>query len=128
MPAEEAVIEQLNRSKIPDGLKSGFKSNNSTLSSKAVVVQSGAENWLITDGSEMYSLKKNEDQLNIYSSCKRVDVICTESGKIGMRTYIVKGPVIYHSQYMMDDMVYPDFDEKYFEPMLASFEPIVVIR
>ena len=57
--AEEAVMEQLNQSKIPDGLKSAFKSSNSPLSAKAVVAQTGAENyWYIVDGIERYAVWK----------------------------------------------------------------------
>ena len=41
----EETIKQLNGSKIPDGLKEMFKSNNSLLSAKAVVAQTSVEDY-----------------------------------------------------------------------------------
>ena len=130
MAAEETVMEQLNESKIPDGLKSAFKSSNSPLSGTAVVAQTGAENyWYIRDGIEMYAVWKNEDQLSVWSCCKRVDVLAqnTESEELGMCSYLVKGPVIYQFRCYGNDMIYDDMVEIYFDPMLRSFQPIVEI-
>jgi len=80
VPAEEATIEQLNGSKIPDGFKSTFKSSNSPLSAKTSVAQTGTENyWYIVDGIEMYAVWKNEDQLSVWSCCKRVDVLLQDT-------------------------------------------------
>jgi len=64
----EETIKQLNQSKIPSELKGMFKSSKCPLSAKAMVAQTGAEDyWFIFDGIEMYAVWKNEDQLNVWS-------------------------------------------------------------
>ena len=72
---------------------------------------------------------ETEDQLSVWSCCKRIDVLLqnTEREQLGMCSYLVKGPVIYQFRCYGDDMIYDDMVEKYLEPMLRSFQPIVKI-
>jgi hypothetical protein len=56
------------------------RSRAAPLSAKASVAQTGAENyWYIIDGIEMYAVWKNEDQLSVWSCCKRVDVLLQDT-------------------------------------------------
>ena len=74
--AEEAVMVQLNDQNVLDGLKNELKSNNSPLSAEATVAQTSAENyWFIFDGVERYAIWKSEDQLDVWSCCKRTDIL-----------------------------------------------------
>ncbi len=136
----EGMIEELNQAKIPGELREAFQNNNCPLTGKAKA--EGAEDgWLITDGIEMYSVEKSEEQLKVYSCCKATGILFTDGGrhilyaggstedveKVVKYYYIQKGPVVYFFDLVSGDMIYEDFDEKYFKPMLATFEPIVVI-
>ena len=128
--AEEAVMEQLNESKIPNELKEGFKSTKYPLSTEAVVAQTGAEGyWYIFDGIEMYAVWKSEDQLNVWSCCKRIDIFLEnkEDTEHGIYSYIIKGPVIFRLKCIGHDMIWDEMMKKYWEPMLRSFQPIVEI-
>jgi len=122
----EGMIEQLNQSKIPSGLREAFQSNNCPVTGEAKVA-SVEDRWLITDGMEMYSVEKGEEQLKIYTSCRRTDILVESDEWLQTYSYLIKGPVVYRFRCYGDDMIYEDMVEKYFEPMLATFEPIVVI-
>jgi hypothetical protein len=126
----EETIEQLNQSKIPNELKSAFKSNNSSLSAEAVVAQTSAENyWFISDGIKTYAVWKNEDQLNVWSCCKRINILLkNEKGTAhGIASLIIKGPVIYNFYCIGHDVIWDEMMKKYWDPMLRSFQPIVEI-
>jgi hypothetical protein len=136
MPGEEEMIEQLNQWKIPDELGEAFQSNNCSLS-KEVSIAGVEGGWVITDGIEMYSVKKSEEQLSVYSCCKATEIFFTDQlDKKGNKSsrdeimkyyYLQKGPVVYRFEVLSADIIYEDLDKRYFEPMLATFEPIVVI-
>jgi hypothetical protein len=101
------------------------------LSEEAKVSEKSTEDcWFIIDGMEMYSVHKNGENLDVYESCQRIDVLFKDADKdrVGVMCYMVKGPVIYRFKCLSDDMIYDVFNEKHFEPMMATFEPIVVIR
>jgi hypothetical protein len=127
----EETIKQLNQSKIPGELKEMFKSNNSPLSKDAKVAQTSVEDyWFIVDGIERYAVWKNEDQLNVWSCCKAIEMtftVATEESPILKLYYIQKGPVIYKFQLWADDMIYEDLSKIFWEPMLKSFQPMVEI-
>ena len=134
------MIEELNQAKIPGELREAFQNNNCPLTGKAKA--EGAEDgWLITDGIEMYSVEKSEEQLKVHSCCKAAEILFTDGGrhilyaggstedieKVVKYYCIQKGPVAYFFDLVPEDIIYEDFDEKYFKPTLTTFEPIVVI-
>ena len=127
MPAEEEMVEQLNQAKIPGELREAFQSNNCPLTKEAKVT-SVEDRWLITDGIKMYSVEKGEKQLKVYTSCRRTDMLVESGEWLQTYSYLIKGPVVYVFKCYGDDMIYEDMLEKYYEPMLASFEPIVEVR
>ena len=56
----------LDNGAIPDSLRQEFQNNNIPLSDDAVAAKEESEDrWLITDGDKAYTVKKEEDQLDI---------------------------------------------------------------
>ncbi|MFC1714424.1 ABC transporter ATP-binding protein [Candidatus Poribacteria bacterium] len=63
------IQSDLNNEAIPESLRQKFKDNSFSLSDNASIsVKEIDAEWLITDGDKTYTVKKQEDKLNIYDT------------------------------------------------------------
>jgi len=78
----------LNNGIISADLRQGFEDNESLLSNDAFVsVKETDVKWLITDGDKVYTVKKQEDELNIYAEIMDSDVAAVERVLLLVQTF-----------------------------------------
>jgi len=72
---KEEYMQYLKDGSVDDVLKKIFEENNLSLSGEAMIDQEDDKNWTVLGGKEVYAIKLENKQLNIYSKIKVENIV-----------------------------------------------------